>query len=98
MATDRLRRARPALLWALAAFAAIQFGVGRAVERNWLGLCDPVFADKLQRARLRRPDRSLDGVTVLMLGSSRTLFGLRGLQLEEALAAETGRPVTAINF
>jgi hypothetical protein len=90
------RQARADLAWLAAGFAALQ--VGLAVAADWLpAVRDPVYADKVARlrARLADPGRPF---TVVMLGSSRTAYGLRGAVLEERLSHALGRPAVAFNF
>jgi hypothetical protein len=88
------RRARVALAWAAALFAAAQAGQLVALEADAPGR-DPEFAEK--RALLRAqaaaaPDRPL----LLVLGSSRVLRGVRPERLER-LTAPDGRPYRAFN-
>jgi hypothetical protein len=72
----RTRRARRALLWAGAIFAALQVALAALVERPCPALRDPEYGLKLARLRAARaaePRRPL----VLILGSSRAECGVR---------------------
>lgn len=91
------RRARVALVWGLAAFAGLQLGLAVAIPRWLPELRDPFYGYKAARLRERlavdpRP------FTVVMLGSSRTIYGLRAGLLEERLTAALGRPTVVFNF
>src|SRR4051794_14882990 len=91
------RSARGALLWGLAAFAALQFGLAAAIE-GWLPqLRDPYFAYRAARLapRVAGPHRPF---TILVLGSSRVQDGLVAGDLEVPLARRLGRPVVVFNF
>jgi hypothetical protein len=91
------RSARTALLWGLAAFAAVQFGLAVAIE-GWLPeLRDPYFAYRAARLarRTARPDRPF---TIVVLGSSRVQDGLVAGDLEAPLAQKLGRRVVVFNF
>jgi hypothetical protein len=91
------RSARGALLWGLAAFAALQLGLAVAVE-GWLPqLRDPYFAYRAARLapRVAGPDRPF---LILVLGSSRVQDGLVAGDLEAPLARALGRPVVVFNF
>jgi hypothetical protein len=87
------------LAWAVAAFVLLQAGLGLAVEREWVGLRDPLYARKagLLRARLDRPAAERSFV-VVALGSSRTAFGLDSARLTGQLTRDLGRPVEVFNF
>jgi hypothetical protein len=59
---------------------------------------DPLYAYKagvLRERVVKTPTRPL---TVVMLGSSRTIFGLKASELEAPLEESTGRPVVVFNF
>jgi hypothetical protein len=60
-------------------------------------LHDPAYAFKAAQLR-RRVDLGKRPLTVLILGSSRTLFGLRAGLLEDQLRQALARPVAAYNF
>jgi hypothetical protein len=77
----------------LGLFALVQLGLG--LEET--ALRDPTYwfkAERLKR-RLTGAERPL---TVVMLGSSRTLHGLEAASLEAPLSRQLGRPVVAFNF
>jgi hypothetical protein len=92
-----VRRARAAVLSAAAALVLLQGGLRLYVEHCDPALRDPEYTVRL--ARLRQggtgPDRPL---RVVMLGSSRTLCGLRAASLGESLTSRLGRPVQVENF
>jgi hypothetical protein len=90
------RRGRAKLLWSLAAFLAVQFGLGLLIDQVWTDVRDPEYATKLRqfreaRARARTPDAPL----VIALGSSRTQLGLQAGRLRPTVG---GRPAVVYNF
>jgi hypothetical protein len=87
-------RARPAILWGVAVFVALQLGLALAIELWLPGLGDPECACKMER--LRR--RAGPGLTVVMAGSSRTMYGFRAGLLEKYLTRQTHGPVRVANF
>jgi hypothetical protein len=98
MIQKRIRQARSELLWGLGAFAVLQLGLAAAIA-GWLPqLRDPYYGEKLVRLLRRRDASPGRPLTVIMLGSSRTLYGLKAGSLEEELAAPLGRPVVCFNF
>jgi len=94
---DRSRRPRTALLCGVAVFALLQVGLLAAIETCLPVLRDPFYVHKAARlrARVAAPQRPY---TIVMLGSSRTTFGLRGGEVEKSLEQTTGRPVALFNF
>jgi hypothetical protein len=98
----RVRRARLAVALGVVTFALGQLLTDQAIRNEWVPLRDPIYFDKLDLLRAhpaffqtpaeRRP------LTVLCLGSSRTLNAVDPDVLGPALAAELGRPVEAFNF
>ena len=91
-------RARSALLAGLVAFAALQGGLALAVE-GWLPeLRDPYYVYKAARLRQRLTAASPRPLTVVMVGSSRTTFGLKGGDVEPRLGREVQAPVALYNF
>jgi hypothetical protein len=92
------RKPRAALAWGLAAFIALQAALVLTTE-IWLPfLRDPDYGFKM--AQLEHRLRAVRGrpLTVIMLGSSRTVFGLKAKPLEERLARDAGCPCVAFNF
>jgi hypothetical protein len=92
------KSARLAILLGLAAFVTLQLGLATAIELWLPSLGDPECACKLDRLRRRAglgPERPL---TIVMLGSSRTLYGFRGGQLENYLTRPLGGRVRVANF
>jgi hypothetical protein len=88
------RRAGSQLLWLLVGFALCQVVLAVAID-GWLeAVRDPEYATKLARLKARRaefPDRPL----VLLLGSSRTAYGIDANSLSANVSAP--RPL-AFNF
>ena len=73
--------ARTALLWALAGFLGLQLGLAIAIEIWFPALGDPGYAfkaDRLRRQFARFPSTPQTTTRIVVLGSSRTLFGLDG--------------------
>ena len=77
------RRKRTDLVWYLVGFVVAQIALGVGLERYWLAVRDPQYADLEQIVRARQaeaPGRPL----VLALGSSRTLGGLHAERLNNS--------------
>jgi hypothetical protein len=64
----------------------------------WPELHDPYYGYKATRLLRRTLGSEERPFTALMIGSSRTAFGLQGGRLEDRLARELGQPVVAFNF
>ena len=95
---DTRHIARADFLWGAVGFIALQVGLAVAT-RAWLPeLHDPYYAYKAARLHDRTVATTGRPLTVTMLGSSRTAFGLCGKRLEDQLARDLGRPVVAFNF
>jgi hypothetical protein len=84
------------LLCGLGFFVLLQLGLGLAVEGGKTRLRDPFYDYRLQH--LRRQRAAVPGPLVVMLGSSRTVMGLRGGTAGRRLSASLGRPALVINF
>jgi hypothetical protein len=91
------RRAWQALAAGLLLFVALQGGLAWVVERAGPYFRDPVYADRATKLhhRLAATDASR---CVLLLGSSRTAYGVRTQVLEEHTRQALGEPVIAFNF
>jgi hypothetical protein len=72
--------------------------VAVAIESRLPQLRDPLFGEKLVRLVRRRNAAPARPLTVVMLGSSRTWYGLKAGALEGRLAEEVGRPAVCFNF
>ncbi len=92
-----LRHARSDVVWALAGFAALQAGLAVAIARWLPELRHPAFGYKAKRllARTAAPEPPF---TVVMVGSSRTAYGLNGQRLEERYAVGLNRPLVVFNL
>ena len=88
------RRSRGALWWCLGTFAVLQAVCGLAVFLL-PEVHDPHYGYKAPVLLRRTAGRPL---TVVMLGSSRTLNGFEAGRLEKYLARELGLPVVVFNF
>ena len=103
-ATRRIRllgRARPAIVWSIAVFAAFQLGLAFAIEYRLPELRDPNYAikaDRLQRRWTEVRRNAEHAKLVVILGSSRTAFGVKADELEEPLSRDLGGPVVAYNM
>jgi hypothetical protein len=86
------------LLWGLGVFFVVQLYAALLVT-EWLPeLRQPDYVQKVQRLealQARTPQRTL---TVVALGSSRTVNGLIGNEAERVLQQSLGHPVTVCNF
>jgi hypothetical protein len=91
----RKRRARDIVLWGLAWLFALQLGLGAAIECGMWGFRDPFYQHKIVQLRRQWQEHgtSENGSTrlALMLGSSRTGNGLKGIAFEEDIYASTGQ-------
>jgi hypothetical protein len=92
----RVRRAWLALASGLLLFAGMQ--VVLDVLSGPLRLRAGDFAVRYDYLRRRMGEPGARPWTVVLLGSSRVQYGLRGGLLEGHLAAATGRPVVVVNF
>jgi hypothetical protein len=93
------RRARRAVLLGLALFVLTQAALAPAALLSWLPLRDPDHAHKvdLLQRRLTTPGKQRS-LVVVQIGSSRTVYGLRGQVAEPWLAQRLGRPVVLFNM
>jgi hypothetical protein len=88
----RGRSPAAALAFGLLFFAVLQAALAVAVEGRQSRLRDPEFAARLPRLRARLAERP-GAPLVLVLGSSRTLLGLRPAALPPLRAADGREPV-----
>src|SRR5437879_4963703 len=97
-----VQRGRAGLVWGLVFFATLQLGLAVAIELWLPELRDPQYAYKAARLRQRmaadRDDRDDRPRNIVVLGSSRTMFGLQGERAERVMGSRLGRPVTVFNF
>jgi hypothetical protein len=96
--TRNSRRARSALVWGLGGFLLLQLGLIIRLDHGVPEFRDLAYAEKLTRLRQRTESAREPPLTVVMLGSSRTVFGLKAARLETPLAEAVGRPVVVFNF
>jgi hypothetical protein len=96
----RMRQGRSlqCLTWALASFCLFQITLSIGIETYLPEFRDPDYANKAARLRQRTIEADVKPLTVVMFGSSRTAFGLRGQFAEQELAPMTGRPTVVFNF
>jgi hypothetical protein len=92
------RQGRSALLWGLASFAALQLLLALGIELRFPELRDPEFGRKITRLCARTAAGSPRPYTVVMLGSSRVLFGFDAGRLEGAVGRAAGGPAVVYNF
>jgi hypothetical protein len=100
MAMGRNRRARRAVLLGLALFVLTQSALVPATVLEWLPLRDPDHAQKMRLLERRLPKRAGQArpLSVVQIGSSRTVYGLRGQVAEPCLERRVGRPVVLFNM
>ncbi len=93
----RERRGQAGLLIALVLFVLANGGLSLLLHTGLAPWRDPFHARRLAclRRRSLAPDRP---ATVVLLGSSRTHFGLRASALEQQLRQAQSGPVAAFNF
>jgi hypothetical protein len=99
------RRAAAALAVGLVAILGTQLGFGWAINTERSPLRDPIYFDKLALLRQHRaffpaaPDVPADRpVTMLFVGSSRTLNAMNARAAGDQLTAALGRAVETFNF
>lgn len=94
------KRSRPrrVLLWALLSFAVAQLGLGWLLVSSKPQWRDPAYGRKIVRLKERLSASGDRPLSVVVLGSSRTAWGLRGKIIEDDLSRSLGRPVVVFNF
>ncbi len=75
MVANQRHLARSDVLWGIAFFFTIQIAIAVALDRSWSSVRDPEYGTKLRF--LRELTQADSRPLILMLGSSRTLNGLR---------------------
>jgi hypothetical protein len=90
-----VRAARAGVISALLGCAALQLGLNLALEPLFPQFRDPFYYHKSRRllARVHKEQP----LTVVMLGSSRTAYGLCGQRIEGQLGERLGQPVVVYN-
>jgi hypothetical protein len=95
----RSRRARAALLWGLTVFLLGQITLNLLLTWARPDILNPVYGARLvQLQRFLRGQTTTDRPLILMLGSSRTNYGIDAARMEAVLSNTLGRPVSAFNF
>jgi hypothetical protein len=92
------RRAFVAVLSGLTAFVVLQVSLSVVIEIGMPEVRDPLYGRRLrlvQKALRAKPGRSR---TVIMLGTSRTLYGFRPGATETTWGGPNDQPVSAFNF
>jgi len=98
------RRARSAVVGGAVLFVGVQAALGYAIHTERSPLRDPLYFDKVKLFRghpafLPGPDAAADApVTVLLVGSSRTLNAADAGAAARRLSAALGRPADVFNF
>jgi hypothetical protein len=90
-------RGRAAVLWGVVVFAVGQMALAAAIEWRLPELREPNYGHKVRRLLRRLGESPAPPRAVVMLGSSRTMYALRGQDVEHALARPDGAPVV-FNF
>jgi hypothetical protein len=96
-ANRRLRQARSTVIGAVLGLIVLNLALAAAVNVR-PGLRDPLFDLPAGRFGERIASTDSRPITIAFLGSSRTGGGIRPALVEEAVAAETGRPCVAYNL
>jgi hypothetical protein len=91
-------RPRNALLWTLAVFLGLQFGLSVVILVSCPDVRDPLYHDKANRLHARTVGVQPRPLTIVALGTSRTNEGFRAKQVEDQLSSELSRPVVVYNF
>jgi hypothetical protein len=82
-------RFRRLVLWTLAFFLIFQLGLALAIEWKLPVFRDPYYAHKANRLEAQLNQTPAPPRSVVMLGSSRTVFALRGHEVEKMLGDGT---------
>lgn len=101
MIRSRRRGVVVALAVGLAVTTAVQLATGWAIHTDRVPLRDPLYLDKLAALRARPafgPDAPAEPLTVVFVGSSRTLVAVDAGAVGPALSVRLARPVEAFNF
>jgi hypothetical protein len=85
-------------MWGLLLFMTGQLALAVAIERWLPGLRDADYTYRLVRLRKRLRHTPTRPVSVVMLGSSRTMFGLHGQLIEKRLRAGASDSPVVFNF
>jgi len=100
---NRARRVAVTIAVGAAVVVVVQLVTGWAIHTDRVPLRDPLYFDKLAALRARPafspatlPEQK--PLTVVFVGSSRTLVGVDTGAVGPALSAQLGRPVEAFNF
>jgi hypothetical protein len=91
-------QARSAIFWGLGTFILMQAALAVWIDNRMPDLRDPLYENKAARLRERVVGVPARPLTVVMLGSSRTVFALKATELEGPLEKTAGRPVVVFNF
>jgi hypothetical protein len=84
----------------LLGWVASQFALAWAIDSS-LWLRDPLYGDKYATLRRHVAERTTAAgrpLTMVVVGSSRTCYGLRGELVERELEVWSGRPAAVVNF
>jgi hypothetical protein len=87
-------RSRRVVLWTLGFFFVFQIGLALAIEWKLPVFRDPYYAHKANRLEAQLKQTPAPPRNVVMLGSSRTVFALRGRDIEKML----GNGTVVFNF
>lgn len=90
--------ARTTLLWTALGFVLLQVALAISIELAFPEFRDPVYGHKIARLQQRTIRAESRPLTVVMLGSSRTVCGFKASAIERPLAAALGRPTVVFNF
>jgi len=94
----RTRRSFVALLCGVGVFAAFQVGLTAVIEIDMADVRDPLYGRRLRFVQKSLHAEPAKPWTVLMLGTSRTLYGFLPGATEKTWGEPAGRPVAAFNF
>ena len=92
------RRAAVAVIVGLVGFAALQTCTTMWFQWRWPGLRDADYEARVARFRDRAATAGPNAKSVIMIGSSRTMFGLRGATVENILENELVTPALICNL
>jgi hypothetical protein len=92
------RSARRAILVAALLFVGSQAALRFWIDTGKREYRDPIFEPRYRILEAQRAQKPKSAATVIFLGSSTTLNGMRADLAEEKLTAELDRPVVSVNF